>query len=118
MYEWEDDEGPSRGRAVLIGGVIVALAALGWFVVRPAISDDDNTANQQSIVFDTSGSSAPSDSGAALPESTAVATTEVPTTEGGAAVASTQAAVTPPTQGAEEASTSSAEPATTSSTST
>ena len=42
MYEWEDDDGPSRSRPLVIGAIVVALAAIGWFVVRPALSDDDD----------------------------------------------------------------------------
>src|SRR5262245_56957952 len=102
MYEWEDDEGPSRGRAVLIGGVIVALAAFGWFVVKPRLSDDNNNANQQSIVFDTTESSAPANTGAGVPAT--IATPAQVTSAEGSAVATTEAST---------ASTSSTQPPTT-----
>ena len=52
MYEWDDDEGPSRGRTVVIGATVVALAALGWFVVRPALTDDEAPATEQSLAFE------------------------------------------------------------------
>ena len=58
MYEWEDEEGAkvgSRGRSVIIGAIVVAAAALGWFVVRPALSDDEDAATDQTLVFDDLG---------------------------------------------------------------
>ena len=56
MYEWHDDEGPFRGRIVIIGAIVVALAAPGWFVVRSALTEDDNTTTGQTLVFDASES--------------------------------------------------------------
>ena len=56
MYEWHDDEGPFRGRIVVIGAIVVALAAPGWFVVRSALTEDDNTTTGQTLVFDASES--------------------------------------------------------------
>ena len=55
VYEWDDDdeEGPSRGRIAAIGAAVVAVAALGWFVVRPALSDDDDGADDQTVLVET-----------------------------------------------------------------
>ncbi len=112
MYEWEDDEGPSRGRSVVIGAIVVGLAALGWFVVRPALSDDDDAATSESLEFDDANSTLPAEGAvttlttvvAAAPDATeptstasstsAVATSAASTSEPAAApLATTQSTV-------------------------
>ena len=73
MYEWEDDEGPSRGRSVVIGAIVVGLAALGWFVVRPALSDDDDAATSESLEFDDASSTLSAESAVTTPASVVAA---------------------------------------------
>ena len=59
MYEWDDDEDSSRGRTLVIGATVVALAALGWFVVRPVLSDDEAPATEQSLTVEDADSTTP-----------------------------------------------------------
>ena len=50
MFEWEEDEpSPSRARPVIIGATVIVLAALGWFVVRPALTDDDERGERRPV---------------------------------------------------------------------
>ena len=40
MYGF-DDEQPSRVRRAIIGTAVIVAMVVGWFVVRPALTDDD-----------------------------------------------------------------------------
>ena len=83
MYEFDEaDEGArSRGRVAVAAAAVVALAAVGWFVVRPRLSGDDETTTARPA------SSAPADSSAATGatgddrDDAATATTDEPSTD-------------------------------------
>lgn len=79
MYGFDDDDEPGRTRllGIAAAGIVVA-AAIGWFVLRPALADDDSESAVQSpaegvLVFDSAVLSATG--------STDFTGTAVPTTE-------------------------------------
>jgi len=58
LYAYDDDEegGRSRLRAAIGLGVVVVLAAVAWFVVRPALGDDEDASEGVIPIDDTASS--------------------------------------------------------------
>ena len=53
MYEWDDDDvDGARSRTATIGVGLAVLAAVGWFVARPAITSG-GAASNPTVVLDT-----------------------------------------------------------------
>lgn len=111
MYDEYDDEegGSSRGRKLALGVGVLALAAVGWFVVKPKVTGDDNgsvsesSAPAETTATDGSGGSNPDGGTTAGTDGTdgtdAATTVSVPSSESVATAGETDAPTTtaPPT---------------------
>ncbi len=86
MYEYDDNDGEGRSRAGILAALLLvaAIAAVGWFVVKPRLSSDDaqeSPVAAASTIAESADGTTTTDAGADGPSTTErPATTEATTT--------------------------------------
>lgn len=90
LYEYDDDDGGERSplRVVIGFGVAVVLAALAWFVVRPALGEDDEAGGVIPVDDTELPTGSPAGTGSIAADGSTIASSSPTSTDGGVSTAS------------------------------